>query len=62
MLEDGISKSELDDLIDDWEHGNIYTDDQDEDYMVNQYIRHYKRGQIDFDISDLYHILINAED
>lgn len=62
MLDDGISKSELDDLIDDWEHGYIYTDDQDEDYIVNQYIRHYKRGQIDFDINDLYHILVNAED
>lgn len=62
MLADGISKSELDDLIDDWENGNIYTDDQDLDYMASQYIRHYKRGQIDFDITDLYHILINAEE
>lgn len=61
ILGDGISKSELDDLIDDWEQGNIYTDDQDEDYTVNYYIRHYKRGQIDFDLRELYDILANAD-
>lgn len=60
-LINGISKSELDDLIKQWENGDIYTDDQDEDYTVNYYIRHYKRGQIDFDIKELYDILANAD-
>ena len=60
-LINGISKSELDDLIKQWENGDIYTDDYDEDYTVNYYIRHYKRGQIDFDIKELYDILANAD-
>lgn len=60
-LINGISKSELDDLIKQWENGDIYTDDYDEDYTVNQYIRHYKRGVIDFDIKKLYDMLANAD-
>lgn len=60
-LINGISKSELDGLIKQWENGDIYTDDYDEDYTVNYYIRHYKRGQIDFDIKELYDILANAD-
>ena len=62
--EDDLSndfKLELEDLIQQWENGDIYTDDQEEDYIVNQYIRHYKRGQIDFDIDELYQILADAE-
>lgn len=60
-LINGISKSKLDDLIKQWENGDIYTDDYDEDYTVNQYIRHYKRGVIDFDIKKLYDMLANAD-
>ena len=48
---------ELRRLIDMYEEGEIYTDDEGDDYGISQDIRHYKRGEIDFDINDLYNSL-----
>ena len=49
--------SELEELMDMYEEGEIYTDDIDEDYGIQQDIRHYRRGEINFDLEELYNTL-----
>ena len=53
--------NELEKLMDMYEEGEIYTDDDDEDYGIQQDIRHYRRDEIDFNLEELYNTLKSLE-
>ena len=52
-----LKRLHLECLIQQWEEGDIYTDDEETENTVNDWIEHYKNGDENFDSEQLYNWL-----